>query len=121
MSGNSEKRYVVRSLADTVGVPCPCGTAYRVLAKQDGQPLSVHYVKISRDARAHYHKRLTETYIVIEGEGYLELDGDRVPLRPGTVVTIPPGVVHRAVGDLYINNIVVPAFDPDDEFEVGTE
>lgn len=118
MAEQPRKSYVVRSLSDTKGVPCPCGTAYRVISKADQLPLSVHYVKISSEARAHYHKKLTETYIVIEGEGYLELDGDQVPLKPGVVVTIPPGVVHRAVGDLYINNIVVPAFDPDDEFEV---
>ena len=112
-------RPVVRRLSETKGVPCPCGTAYRVLSPQDGQPLSVHYVDISEDARAHYHTKLTETYVVLEGTGRLQLDQEFVELAPGTVVTIPPGVVHRAIGKLRILNIVIPPFDPNDEIEVG--
>ena len=38
---------------------------------------SVHLVEISEDARTHYHKRLTEIYVVLEGEGFMELDGER--------------------------------------------
>ena len=112
------KDFTVKRLSETEGVACPCGTAYRVLAKADGQPLSVHYVDISINARPHYHKKLTETYVILEGEGVLELGDERVPVSPGTVVTIPPGTVHRAVGELRILNVVVPAFDPDDEYEV---
>ena len=55
--------------------------------------------------------------MILEGEGYLELDGERVPVRPLTAVFIRPGCRHRAVGKLRILNIPVPAFDPADEFE----
>ena len=34
----------------------------------------------------------------------------------GTLVVIKPGTCHRAVGDLKIINVVIPPFDPDDEF-----
>lgn len=115
----SSPRYVVRKLEETPGTACPCGTAFRVLAPQDEQPLSVHYVDIAKDSRPHYHTRLTETYVILEGQGVLELDDDRVLVAPGTVVTIPPGIVHRAVGQLRILNIVVPRFDPADEHEVS--
>jgi mannose-6-phosphate isomerase-like protein (cupin superfamily) len=54
--------------------------------------------------------------VVIEGEGFLEVDGDRIPLRPLTTVTIRPGCRHRAVGKLKLLNFVVPAFDPEDEW-----
>lgn len=60
---------------------------------------------------------MTEFYIVLEGEGTLEADGKSYPLRPLTAVMIPPGCVHRAVGNLRIVNVPIPAFDPADEFE----
>jgi mannose-6-phosphate isomerase-like protein (cupin superfamily) len=59
---------------------------------------------------------MTEIYVVLEGNGHLELDGEKVPLRPFTAVMIKPGCRHRAVGELRILNIAIPAFDPADEW-----
>ena len=76
-------------------------------------------VEISRDAQAHYHKRLTEIYYFLEGEGHLELDGVLHPVRPGMTILIRPGTRHRAVvrsGAMTILNVVVPPFDPRDEW-----
>jgi mannose-6-phosphate isomerase-like protein (cupin superfamily) len=109
-------RYSVAQLTELPGIPCPCGTARRAFADVPSTLLSVHLTEISEDARTHYHRRLTETYVVIEGEGWLELDGERVPLRPLTAVTIRPGCRHRAIGKLKLLNFVVPAFDPADEW-----
>lgn len=78
---------------------------------------SVHLTEISKDSRSHYHKQMTEIYVVLEGEGVLEADGERIPLKPLTTVMIRPGCVHRAVGNLKILNIPMPPFDPADEFE----
>ena len=61
---------------------------------------------------------MTEIYVVLEGEGYLEADGEKIPLKPLTSVMIRPGCVHRAVGNLRIINIPIPPFDPTDEYEV---
>ena len=47
-------------------------------------------VEISKDSRPHYHKKTTEIYYVLEGEGHLEIDKDKVPLKPGVSVLIPP-------------------------------
>lgn len=110
------KRYTSAQLDEIPGVPCPCGTARRAFTELPNPLLSAHLVEISETARLHYHKRLTETYVVIEGEGFLEVDGDRIPLRPLTTVTIRPGCRHRAVGKLKLLNFVVPAFDPEDEW-----
>ena len=95
---------------------CPCGTTRRAFAGTDGAPASVHRVDISEDARAHYHKRMTEIYIVLEGEGQIELDGQRFPVRPMTSILIKPGCRHRAIGKMKIVNVAVPAFDPTDEW-----
>jgi len=41
-------------------------------------------VDIKADSRAHFHKRMTEIYLVMEGEGEIELDGTRYPVKPMT-------------------------------------
>jgi mannose-6-phosphate isomerase-like protein (cupin superfamily) len=59
---------------------------------------------------------MTEIYLVLEGEGQMELDGELYPLKPMATVYIRPGCRHRAIGKLKIINIPVPAFDESDEW-----
>ncbi len=117
MSAKSE-RYPIVDLSQLPGVPCPCGVARRAFGDLADYPLTVHLTEIHLDARTHYHRRLTETYVVLECErdAAIELDGERRPLRPGMCVVIRPGVRHRAVGRMKILNIVHPKFDPADEW-----
>ena len=109
----------IAQLNELVPVACPCGQSRRAFAHPDNTLATVHLTDISKDSRAHYHKRMTEIYIVLEGEGVLEADGQVFALKPLTAVMIPPGCVHRAVGNLRIINVPMPPFDPADEFEVG--
>ena len=83
---------------------------------QPGYAASMHVVDIESDSRAHYHKKMTEIYLVLEGEGHMELDGKLFPIKPMTAIYIRPGCRHRAVGKLKIINIPVPAFDESDEW-----
>jgi mannose-6-phosphate isomerase-like protein (cupin superfamily) len=77
----------------------------------------MHLVSIEEDSRVHYHKKMTELYLVLEGEGYMELDDQRISVKPMMAIFIKPGCRHRAVGKMKIINVPVPAFDPADEFE----
>ena len=99
-------------------VACPCGQSRRAFVDCADAPASVHRVEIGHDARVHYHKRLTEIYYILECEpgAELELDGNRVPVEPACCCLIPPGVRHRAIGKLTVLNLVVPRFDPEDEW-----
>jgi mannose-6-phosphate isomerase-like protein (cupin superfamily) len=97
-------------------VPCPCGTARRAFAGSAEHAAGVHLVEIRQDAQTHYHRRTTEIYLVLEGEGQVELDGRLFPVRPMTAIYIPPGCRHRALGRLKILNLPVPPFDPQDEW-----
>ena len=110
------QNYEVTQLDALDPTRCPCGWSRRAFADPANSQGSVHLVEILEDARTHYHKALTETYIVLEGEGWLELDGERIPLKPLTAVKIKPGCRHRAVGQLKVLNIVFPDFDPADEW-----
>lgn len=112
------KRVRVSQLDQAPPVACPCGQSRRSFRDPENETATVHLVDISQDSRPHYHRRTTEIYVVLEGEGYLEADGERIPLRPLTSVMILPGCVHRAVGNLRILNIPIPPFTEADEFEV---
>jgi quercetin dioxygenase-like cupin family protein len=108
--------YLLTQLDELPPTPCPCGSARRAFATPGETVASVHLVDIREEARSHYHRRMTEIYLVLEGEGELELDGQRVLVKPLTAVYLKPGCRHRAIGKLRILNLVIPAFDPADEW-----
>lgn len=108
--------YDCAQLDSIPGVPCPCGISRRAFGASENTLATTHLVEISEAARTHYHKRLTETYVILEGEGFIELDGERLPVKPLSTVMIRPGCRHRAIGKMKVLNFVVPAFDPEDEW-----
>lgn len=108
--------FLMAQLDDLAATRCPCGWARRAFAQLPDAVASLHVVDIEHDSRAHYHRRMTEIYLVLEGQGEIELDGQRLPVKPLTAIYIRPGCRHRAIGKLRIINIPVPAFDETDEW-----
>ena len=108
--------YMVADMNAIEPVECTCGQARRAFKTEDNPVATLHITDISLDARTHYHKKLTEIYMVLEGEGHMELDGDLVPVKPFTAVLIKPGCRHRAVGSMRVVITAIPAFDPEDEW-----
>jgi mannose-6-phosphate isomerase-like protein (cupin superfamily) len=113
---SGQKRYAVAHVPAIDPVQCPCGRTRRAFVGESDRRATLHVVDITLDARTHYHKNLTELYYVLEGTGRMDLDGDSVDVRPGTAVLIRPGCRHRAVGELRVLVVAVPAFDPADEW-----
>lgn len=64
----------------------------------------------------HFHRRATELYYVLEGEGTVVLDNLEHPVRKGTLVHIPPGVIHGAVGRMRVLVIGIPDISDEDLF-----
>jgi mannose-6-phosphate isomerase-like protein (cupin superfamily) len=110
------RNYMVAQMDEIEPTKCPCGWSRRAFAVPENPVATIHMVDISEDARTHYHKKLTEIYLILEGEGHLELDGELIPVKPLTSILIKPGCRHRAIGNMKIVNIPVPAFDPEDEW-----
>jgi len=108
------KNYLMAQLDEIEPTACSCGSTRRAFVGPNNTVATVHLLDISEKSRVHYHKRLTEVYVVIEGKGHLEMDGEIVAVGPMSAVLIKPGCRHRAIGDLRIVNIPVPAFDPED-------
>ena len=96
-----------------------CGWRDRLISHEDA-PLSpaawAHAVDID-GAKLHYHKRSTELYYVLDGSGSGILDGAELPVAKGSLVHIPPGVVHGARGRMRVLVIGIPDIADDDYFE----
>jgi quercetin dioxygenase-like cupin family protein len=113
----SERRWVLVDFDRLPAASCPCGTARRAFLDVPEFPGTLHRTEISADAKPHFHRRLAETYYVLDctADARMQLDGELVPIRPGMCIFIPPGVVHRAVGRMTVLIVVFPKFDPADE------
>lgn len=96
-------------------VDCPCGQARRAFLVPGNSAASIHLVDIQTDPVVHYQEKHTEIYYILEGEGFIELDGRKTPVKPGTAVLIPPGVRHRTLGKIRLLNVPIPPFGPADE------
>jgi quercetin dioxygenase-like cupin family protein len=92
-----------------------CGWRDRLLSREDESEVVAwaHAVDID-GAREHYHKISTELYYVLDGEGSVMLDGVEHPVRKGSLVQIPPGVVHGARGKMRVLVVGVPHMREDD-------
>lgn len=100
-----------------------CGWRDRLISREDVElsPAAwAHAVDID-GAKLHYHKRSTELYYVLDGEGIVLLDGQEHEVRKGSLVHIPPGVVHGAKGRMRVLVVGVPDIADDDYFEVAAE
>lgn len=97
-----------------------CGWRDRLISREDAalEPAAwAHAVDID-GAKPHYHKRSTELYYVLEGSGEVLLDGVVQPVAKGSLVHIPPGVVHGARGQMRVLVVGIPDIAEDDFFEV---
>ena len=112
------RAYEIVDFAQLPGVPCPCGTARRAFVDVADFPGTVHVTEISCEARRHYHRRLTETYYILEcgPDAQMQLDDELIAVHPGLCLLIRPGVRHRAVGRMKVLIVVLPKFDPTDEW-----
>lgn len=93
-----------------------CGWRHLLISRQDQNVAAwAHAVDID-GAREHYHKVATELYYVLDGDGCVVLDGVEHPVRPGSMVHIPPGVVHGARGRMKVLVVGIPDISDDDLF-----
>lgn len=104
-------------LSSLPAVACPCGEARRAFADREEFPGTVHLTTIHKDAVSHYHKEHTEIYVILQchDQAAIELDGELHTVQPRTAVLIPPGVRHRACGEMTVLILCTPNFDPADE------
>ena len=80
------ERFVREPLYDATGGRLATGTAAQKLGA------SVDVVAPGKmSCPYHFHYAQEEMFVVLEGEGTLRIAGERLPVRAGDVVFIPPG------------------------------
>ncbi len=96
---------IVRSLAEAEPFTTADGSTIRELlglptAPVRNQSLAEATLEPGEATERHYHGAAEEIYYLVEGEGELELDGERRHVTAGDAILIPPGARHqiRAAG-----------------------
>ena len=91
-----------------------CGWRDRLISREDSEVAAwAHAVDID-GAREHFHKRSTELYYVLDGAGVVLLEGNEHTVRKGSLVHIPPGVVHWDKGRMRVLVVGIPDIADDD-------
>ncbi|TCK29206.1 cupin domain [Ancylobacter aquaticus] len=63
----------------------------------------------------HKHVVQEQIYYILEGEGLMEIDGERTVVQPWTVIFLPPGVEHAIYNTGMVDlKFVVVTTPPDD-------
>ena len=96
----------VRSLADAESFVTADGSTIRELfglptGGVEHQSLAEATLAPGQATQRHYHRASEEIYFVLDGDGEMELDGQRRQVGAGDAIAIPPGAWHelRAEGD----------------------
>lgn len=62
------------------------------------------------------HQRATEAFVVLSGEGEARLGGAVVPLRPGSVLAVPPNTEHVIANTGERRLYCLTLMQPDEDF-----
>ena len=114
---------LIRHEGDAPRERSACGWRDRLISREDvdcSPAAWAHAVDID-GAKLHFHKRSTELYYVLDGSGTVSLDGEAHQVGKGSIVHIPPGVIHGATGRMRVLVIGIPDIADDDYFEVQSE
>src|SRR5215472_3702424 len=82
------------------------GGGYEIVHESPGLELGVYVLVAPEPDRQQPHAD-DEIYIVLEGMGTLEVDGEAVELREGHAVFVPAGAEHRFVGYERLSVLVI--------------
>ncbi len=111
---SAKPQALIRHIGEVPRERSTCGWRDRLLSREDSDVAAwAHAVDID-GARPHYHKVATEIYYVLEGQGSILLDGEEHPIHEGSMVHIPPGIVHGAIGRMRVLVVGIPDLNDTD-------
>ena len=107
---------LVRHQSAATAEKSTCGHRFRLISEGDQDVAAWAHTVDMDGSKAHYHKVTTELYYVVEGEGTITLDGVEEPIQKGSIVHIPPGVVHSSKGTMRVLVVGIPDIKDSDVF-----
>jgi mannose-6-phosphate isomerase-like protein (cupin superfamily) len=91
------------------------GGGYEVVHQSPGLEIGVYVLVAPEPDRQQPHED-DEVYLVLEGTGVLEVEGEQVPVREGTAVFVEAGADHRFTAYEHLSVLVIferkPAVNP---------
>ena len=82
------------------------GGGYEVVHESPGLEIGV-YVLVAPEPDHQQPHADDEVYVVLEGSGTLDVEGERVELREGQAAFVPAGALHRFVGYEQLSVLVI--------------
>ena len=82
------------------------GGGYEIVHSSPGLELGVYVLVAPEPDRQQPHDD-DEVYIVLEGHGVLDVEGDKVELREGHALFVPAGAEHRFSGYEELSLLVI--------------
>ena len=79
---------------------------YEIVHRSAGLEIGVYVLVAPEPDRQQPHSD-DEVYVVLEGNGALEVEGERVELREGHATFVPAGAEHRFVGYEHLSVLVI--------------
>jgi mannose-6-phosphate isomerase-like protein (cupin superfamily) len=111
---DNDAAHAVVGVDDSEAATATAGRMFRLLAPCSSVTQFVGYIPVGR-APDHFHK-YDEVVYVLQGEGALHIDGESAPLRAGTCVHLPKGLVHclenTGPGEMQVLGVFRPAGSP---------
>ena len=91
------------------------GGGYEIVHQSAGLEVGVYCLVAPEPDRQQPHED-DELYVVLEGTGVLEVEGEQVPVREGTAVFVEAGAEHRFTAYEHLSVLVIfehkPAENP---------
>jgi quercetin dioxygenase-like cupin family protein len=115
---NRPSRQVVVRFADQPELRADAKRTFRYLVNQDAGCLdATQFVGIVEPCRAPDHSHsYDELGYIVQGEGFAHIEGEAIPLRPGSSFHLPPEQVHcienTGPGTMRILGVFHPSGDP---------
>jgi mannose-6-phosphate isomerase-like protein (cupin superfamily) len=82
------------------------GGGYEVVHRSPGLEIGVYVLVAPEPDRQQPHE-FDEVYLVLEGEGVLEVEGRATALREGKAIFVPAGAEHRFTAYEHLSLLVV--------------
>ena len=82
------------------------GGGYEIVHESPGLELGV-YVRVAPEPDRQQPHEDDEVYVVLEGRGTLDVEGEQVELREGHAVFVPAGADHRFSGYEQLSVLVI--------------
>ena len=108
----------VASLATATPFTTKDGSTIRELHHTAAQSLAEATLDAGRSTQRHCHRATEEIYLVLEGEGELDIDGESREVGPGDAALIPPGAWHEIAAKTQLRFLCccAPPYSHDDTF-----